>query len=71
MTAPAATDRAYHRADEVEGLVAKFEAATLPQAEWTHRAHLTVALWYASHCDPAAALDRMRTGIIVFVFAPI
>ena len=28
-------------------LVAQFENCTLPKAEWTHRAHLAVALWYA------------------------
>jgi hypothetical protein len=34
---------------DVPGLVARFEDLTLPKAEWTHQAHLTVALWYASH----------------------
>jgi hypothetical protein len=65
MTAPAAAaDRPWTAAHEVTDLVARFEASTLPQAEWTHRAHLTVALWYASHHSPAEALDRMRSGIL-------
>ena len=53
-----------HARTRCDELVARFEAGTLPQGEWTHRAHLTVALWYASHCNPAEALDRMRTGIL-------
>ena len=34
------------------------------RAEWTHRAHLTVALWYATHHEAGEALDRMRAGIL-------
>src|SRR5262245_26470980 len=32
--------------DEIEALARSFEAATLPRPEWTHVAHLTVALWH-------------------------
>jgi len=65
MTTPVATaDRSWTTADEVSDLVTRFESATLPQGEWTHRAHLTVALWYASHHGPAEALERMRSGIL-------
>jgi hypothetical protein len=55
---------AFETADEVVRLVERFETATLPHAEWTHHAHLTVALWYASHNSPGAALALMRTGIL-------
>ena len=44
-------------------LAAAFESGTLPQAEWTHRAHLLMALWYASHLPAGPALDAMRSGI--------
>lgn len=65
MTAPtAAAERPWAAAHEVADLVSRFDDGTLPQAEWTHRAHLTVALWYASHHAPAEALDRMRSGIL-------
>jgi hypothetical protein len=57
-------DRPYDTAEEVERVVARFGDCTLPHAEWTHRAHLTVALWYASHHPPAEALDLMRAGIL-------
>jgi len=64
VTVSAVGDRPYRSAAEVERVVTRFEAATLPHAEWTHRAHLTVALWYASRHDSAEALDRMRAGIL-------
>jgi hypothetical protein len=58
------TDRPFTSPEQVASLVARFADATLPQAEWTHRAHLTVALWYAAHHPPAEALDLVRAGIL-------
>jgi hypothetical protein len=45
-------------------LVARFDDGTLPQEEWTHRAHLTVGLWYASRLPYEAALSAVRDGIL-------
>ena len=64
MTATAPTERPFETAEEVVRLVERFAEATLPHAEWTHRAHLTVALWYASQYPPAEALERVRAGIL-------
>jgi hypothetical protein len=47
----------------VPPLVARFEDATLPKPEWTHQAHLTVALWYASRLPFEEALAAVRNGI--------
>jgi hypothetical protein len=60
----ATAERPYATAAEVERVVAGFRDGTLPQAEWTHRAHLTVALWYAAHHAPDEALDLVRAGIL-------
>lgn len=49
--------------DEVVRLIARFEAGTLPKPEWTHRAHLAVALWYASRMPLEQALAVVRAGI--------
>jgi hypothetical protein len=49
---------------DVPRLVALFEDCTLPKEEWTHRAHLTVALWYASRLPYEPALAAMRPGIL-------
>lgn len=57
-------ERRYADAAEVERVVQGFRDGTLPQPEWTHRAHLTVALWYATHHPPAEALDLVRAGIL-------
>ena len=48
---------------DVPRLVAQFEDCTLPKAEWTHQAHLTVALWYAAHLSYEEALGAVRDGI--------
>jgi hypothetical protein len=48
----------------VPRLVAQFEDCTLPKHEWTHRAHLTVGLWYASRLPYEEALVRVRQGIM-------
>ena len=55
-TSPPLTD------DAVRRLVDAFDAASLPQAEWTHAAHITVATAHVFR-DPAQALDRLRAGI--------
>jgi hypothetical protein len=54
----------FQSADEVLELIRQFETCTLPRARWNHRAHLTVALWYAAHLDPERALDAVRRGIL-------
>jgi hypothetical protein len=64
VTASVPVDRPWRSAREVEDLVARFEDASLSPGEWTHRAHLTVALWYASHHTADDAFDRMRSGIL-------
>jgi hypothetical protein len=49
--------------DDIERIVRGFLDCTLPCSEWTHEAHLTVALWHAREYAPAEALDRVRSGI--------
>ena len=49
--------------DETRRLVDAFESATLPQAEWTHTAHLTVAAWLVAWHGAERALPLMRDGI--------
>jgi hypothetical protein len=63
VTAPGVELPALGHADEVPSLVTRFENCTLPKQEWTHRAHLSVALWYASRLPAGEALAAMRSGI--------
>ncbi len=48
---------------EVLELVRGFEFGTLPRAEWTHRAHLTVALWYCLRYSETESVRLIREGI--------
>lgn len=47
----------------LDDLVARFASATLPKAEWTHAAHLSVGAWHVSRFGPEEALARLRAGI--------
>lgn len=53
----------FRSAGEIVALVRAFEDTTLPRAEWTHRAHLTVAFWYLVHYSGREATARIRAGI--------
>ena len=48
---------------ELQDLAARFESATIPKAEWTHAAHLSVGLWHVDRYGPEEALARLRAGI--------
>ena len=48
---------------EVLSLLRRFDDCTLPRDEWTHAAHLTVALWHLLEYDWAEAVTRVRRGI--------
>jgi hypothetical protein len=54
---------AYRSDDEIADLATRFEACAIPRSEWTHAAHLTIALWYLTRYDAAEATERIRTGI--------
>ncbi|HZU96150.1 MAG TPA: hypothetical protein VFF73_05530 [Planctomycetota bacterium] len=54
---------AYTTSAELKRLVRKFQAGTLPKEEWTHAAHLVVALDHARRYEPAEAIERLRSSI--------
>ena len=53
----------YRTTEEILSVVRGFRDRTLPRAEWTHAAHLTVALWHLLQFDRAEAVLRVRRGI--------
>ena len=55
--------RPYHTSGEIERLVRAFEACTLQRPQWTHDAHLTVALWYLMNRSAQEATMSIRSGI--------
>jgi hypothetical protein len=65
MTLPAAYAPARSDA-ELEQLVAAFEAAEVSRGEWTHRAHLCMALLYLIRYGQLTGALRIRAGILQF-----
>jgi hypothetical protein len=51
---------------EIAALVDAFETATIPASEFTHTAHIAVALSYLNEMPPEQALERMQTKIRAF-----
>ena len=51
---------------EVAALVSAFENATIPASEFTHAAHIAVALSYLDSFPPEQALELMREKIRAF-----
>lgn len=48
---------------EVDSLMNRFEARELPKEEWTHEAHLVVAIVYCSNYSLDEALNLSRENI--------
>jgi hypothetical protein len=66
MSAVAATAKiqTYGSFDEVKKVVEAFEACTLPRAQWTHAAHLTIAFWYLVCYPLPEATAKIKAGIL-------
>jgi hypothetical protein len=56
----------YQNEEEINALVASFIAKTLPLPEWTHEAHLIVAIWFLSKYKIEEAICLLRSGIITY-----
>lgn len=57
------TTARYRSLGEIENLIRAFNNCTLPRGEWTHQAHLIVALWYLAHHSQPEATNFIRNGI--------
>jgi hypothetical protein len=53
----------YSNECEMEAVIFAFANCTLPRSQWTHSAHLTVALWYLIHHPKSSATLLIREGI--------
>ncbi|MGA9381954.1 MAG: hypothetical protein WBV73_24600 [Phormidium sp.] len=53
----------YQTLGEIENLIHTFEDCTLSRSEWTHPAHLTVALWYLTHYSETEGTNCIRNHI--------
>jgi hypothetical protein len=50
--------------NEIISLIDRFEKQQLPKAEWTHEAHLVVAIWYLKKYDWGESIGIVRENII-------
>ncbi|MDQ2096566.1 MAG: hypothetical protein QQW96_02835 [Tychonema bourrellyi B0820] len=53
----------YRSPNEIDSLIHAFQECTLPRNQWTHEAHLTVALWYLFYDSEQEAINAIRNGI--------
>ena len=62
-------DACYKSDAEIEAIVRGFESCAMPDSEFSHRAHMVVALSYLhlSRLSVEAAAERMRKGLYRFL----
>jgi hypothetical protein len=53
----------YRSPKEIDSLIHAFQECSLPRSQWTHEAHLTVALWYLFYDSEQEAINAIRNGI--------
>ncbi len=57
----------YKNVQEIEAVVNGFESCATAKEDFTHRSHLTVAVYYLHRSDQAEATQRMRAGLLRFL----
>ena len=57
----------YAYESQIEAVVRGFELCTTEKDEFTHRSHLTVAVWYVLNYNEEQATEKMRVGLHRFL----
>ena len=57
----------YDSEEEIERLVRDFESCAIAAADFHHREHLVVAVWYLQTLSREAAVVRMRVALLRFI----
>jgi hypothetical protein len=57
----------YDSDEEIERLVRDFESCAFPAADFHHREHLIVTVWYLQRLSRAETVSRMRTALLRFL----
>ena len=57
----------YDSDEEIERLVHGFESCTVAAADFHHREHLVVAVWYLQTLSRSEAVARMRSALLRFI----
>lgn len=64
-SAPNTTVNESYTHEQIALLVNNFTNKTLSKAEWTHHAHIIVAIWYIHNFDFLEAICRLKSDIIL------
>ncbi len=51
---------------EIHEIVEQFKDKSLPKTQWTHEAHIIVALWHNLNFEFETAYQMMKSGIITY-----
>jgi hypothetical protein len=57
----------YQNEKEIEAVVAGFESCVTGVDDFSHRDHLTVAVWYLRDATPEQAFEKMCSGLLRFL----
>lgn len=60
-------NRFYETEPQIEQIVRGFETCDTPAADFHHREHLTVAVWYLQMLSRAETVNKMRTALLRFL----
>ena len=57
----------FNSESEIKAVVDGFESCATAKEAFTHREHLTVAVWYLYQSNQEQALEKMRSGLLRFL----
>ena len=57
----------YDTQEEIERLVSDFESCAIPAADFHHREHLIVTVWYLQTLSRIEVVERMRSALLRFL----
>ncbi len=57
----------YRTEKEIQEVVENFESCTTGKDDFSHRSHLTVAVWYLHNSNSEQAFEKMRAALLRFL----
>lgn len=57
----------YENESEIEAVIEGFESCVTAKGDFTHRSHVTVAVYYLHNASQTEATEKMRAGLLRFL----